>query len=76
MSEITLEFLARQNERIIAELPYVRDQNDTILPDVNEIKERLGLLVGSYASLPGRVDLLDSRLALVERQLGLIKTLP
>jgi len=37
-----------------------------------EVKERLGFLEAGYASLSRRVDLLDGRLARVERRLGLI----
>jgi len=40
--------------------------------DIREIKERLGFLEGTYASVSRRVDRMDERLERIERRLDLV----
>ena len=72
MAEITLEFIARQNDRIIEHLRHLDGQLAEMREDIREIKGRLGSLEAQHASLSNRVDRLDLRLERVERRLGLI----
>lgn len=71
MAEVTLEFLARQNERIIDELRHIRGVIDEMQIDMHEVKGRLTAIEALYASLSFRVDRLDQRLERVERRLDL-----
>ncbi len=45
---------------------------DKLQTDIPEIKERLGFLEGTYASVSRRVDRMDDRLERIERRLDLV----
>ena len=72
MAEITLEFIARQNERVIEHLRCADGKLDGLGEDLREVKGRLGALEAQYASLSLRVDRLDTGLWRVEQHLDLV----
>ena len=72
MAEITLEFIACQNECVIEHLRRADGKLDGLGEDLCEVKGRLGALEAQYASFSVRVDRLDARLWRVEQRLDLV----
>jgi len=58
---------------VLEHLRAIRATLDRHTDDLLEIKGRLGLIEGQYASISRRVDRIDERLDRVERRLGLIE---
>ena len=73
LADVTREFIARQNERVIDELRFLREQNGPSRSDLGEIKERMCMLEAQYASVSRRVDLVSGRLDRIERRLDLVE---
>ncbi len=57
---------------VLALLRRIDANQAEIRQDIREIKERLGFLEGSYASLSRRVDRIDLRLERIEQRLDLV----
>jgi DNA-binding FrmR family transcriptional regulator len=57
---------------VVEHLRAIRSALDGLKDDMLEVKGRLGLIEGQYASISRRVDRIDERLDRVERRLGLI----
>ena len=57
---------------ILALLRRIDTSQGEMRQDIREIKERLGFLEGSYASLSRRVDRIELRLERIEQRLDLV----
>lgn len=58
---------------VLEMLRQIRDQNDNIRADLQEIKERLGALETQYASLSNRLDRLSGEVEVIKRRLGVVE---
>ena len=58
---------------VLEMLRHIRNQNDDIKADIQEIKERLGFLEAQYASLSRRVDRIAGDVEVIKRRLGLVE---
>ena len=61
------------NNIVLAHLPAIREQLDTLNERQLEMLQRLGAVVVGLANLSVGVDRIDARLDRVERRLGLIE---
>jgi hypothetical protein len=73
--------MTSETEKLVLEhLRHIRTRVDGIASDVQELKQRIGLiegqvasLFGQYAILSNRIDRMDGRISRIEERLGLVE---
>jgi len=58
---------------VLEHLRHIRAAMDDVRDDIREIKQRLGILEGTYAGLSTRMDRMDMRIERIERRLDLVE---
>lgn len=66
--------MANTTDNLVLEhLKAIRTKQDEHSSVLLEIKERLGILEGGYASLSNRIDRIDERVGRIEKRLELVE---
>ena len=80
-SEITLELVFRQGQRILAELGGIGDSLAELTTrvgrlerEVADLHRQVAMVHGDFADLSSRLDRFDQRLRRIERRLDLVET--